>query len=117
MLATTSLGAIWSSCSPDFGLNGVVDRFGQIEPKILFAVNGYYYNGKTCDTRPTIEGVVSAIDSIRRTVVIPFASDLGTDVSLTNAIDWHDFTSCIHRGRRARQNALCMGTVARCCST
>ena len=61
MLATTSIGAIWSSCSPDFGINGVVDRFGQIEPKVLFAVNGYYYNGKTCDTRATVRGVVERL--------------------------------------------------------
>src|SRR5690606_39006279 len=45
MLATTSIGAIWSSCSPDFGINGVLDRFGQIAPKVLFATDGYYYNG------------------------------------------------------------------------
>ena len=47
MLACSSIGAIWSSCSPDFGINGVIDRFGQIEPKVLFACNGYYYNGTT----------------------------------------------------------------------
>jgi acetoacetyl-CoA synthetase len=47
MLATASLGAIWSSCSPDFGVQGVVDRFGQIEPKLLFFVEGYFYNGKS----------------------------------------------------------------------
>lgn len=51
MLATTSIGAIWSSCSPDFGINGVLDRFGQIEPKVLFACDGYFYNGKTIDKR------------------------------------------------------------------
>ena len=49
MLAATSIGAIWSSCSPDFGIKGVLDRFGQIEPKILFTANGYYYNGKAHD--------------------------------------------------------------------
>ena len=68
MLATTSIGAIWSSCSPDFGVNGVVDRFGQIEPKVLFAVNGYYYNGKTCDTRADSRGRRRALRSISRTV-------------------------------------------------
>jgi len=91
MLATTSLGAVWSSCSPDFGVNGVIDRFGQIEPKVLFAVNGYYYNGKSCDTRPTIEGVVGAVDSIRHTVIVPFADDLGTEIALGNAIEWQGF--------------------------
>ena len=91
MLATTSLGAIWSSCSPDFGINGVVDRFGQIEPKVLFAANGYYYNGKTCDTRPVVEGVTAAIDSISATVMVPFAAELGAATSLTNAVAWSDF--------------------------
>lgn len=91
MLATTSLGAIWSSCSPDFGINGVVDRFGQIEPKVLFAANGYYYNGKTCDTRPIVEGVADAVSSIEHTVIIPFASELATDTTLDNAVAWQDF--------------------------
>jgi len=92
MLATTSIGAIWSSCSPDFGINGVVDRFGQIEPKVLFAVNGYYYNGKTCDTRPTVAGVVEAVSSITCTVIIPFAEDLATDTLLAAAVSWQDFS-------------------------
>jgi acetoacetyl-CoA synthetase len=91
MLATTSIGAIWSSCSPDFGVNGVVDRFGQIEPKVLFACNGYYYNGKTCDTRPTLKGVVAAMDSIETTVIVPFVADLATDMLLENAVAWGDF--------------------------
>jgi acetoacetyl-CoA synthetase len=91
MLATTSVGAIWSSCSPDFGVNGVVDRFGQIEPKVLFVVNGYYYNGKTCDSRPTVEGIVDAVASIKRTVVIPFAADLPIERRLDNAVEWTDF--------------------------
>jgi len=93
MLATTSLGAIWSSCSPDFGINGVVDRFGQIAPKVLFTVNGYLYNGKTCDTRATVEGVVHAVDSITTTVVIPFATALSTETSLDNAVAWNAFGS------------------------
>ncbi|WP_116369105.1 acetoacetate--CoA ligase [Parahaliea mediterranea] len=71
MLATTSLGALWSSCSPDFGINGVLDRFGQITPKVLFAADGYYYNGKTCDSLERLRGVVAAIDGIERVVVVP----------------------------------------------
>ena len=90
-LATASLGAIWSSCSPDFGVNGVVDRFGQIEPKILFAVNAYYYNGKTCDTRSIVEGVVDAVGSIEHTIVIPFAAGLSAEMRLDNAVAWNDF--------------------------
>ena len=91
MLATSSLGAIWSSCSPDFGVNGVVDRFGQIEPKVLFAANGYFYNGKTCDTRPEIAGIVDALASIERTVIVPFAGDLPVDTGLNSAVLWDDF--------------------------
>jgi len=90
-LATASIGAIWSSCSPDFGVNGVVDRFGQIEPKILFAVNGYFYNGKTCDTRNVVKGVVDAVGSIEHTIVIPFAAGLPTELPLDNAVAWNDF--------------------------
>jgi acetoacetyl-CoA synthetase len=91
MLATASIGAIWSSCSPDFGINGVVDRFGQIGPKVLFAINGYFYNGKTCDTRPTIEGVVAAVDAIDTVVMIPFVPDLALDTPLGNAVAWDTF--------------------------
>jgi acetoacetyl-CoA synthetase len=91
MLAATSIGAIWSSCSPDFGVNGVVDRFGQIEPRVLFAVNGYNYNGKTCDTRATVEGIVKRIDSIETVVMIPFLNELGNDLSLDSAVTWDEF--------------------------
>ncbi|WP_275099562.1 acetoacetate--CoA ligase [Sedimenticola hydrogenitrophicus] len=75
MLATSSLGAIWSSCSPDFGVNGVVDRFGQIEPKLLFAADGYYYNGKTHDSLEKIAEIRRSIPSIERVVVIPYTRD------------------------------------------
>ena len=73
MLATTSLGAVWSSTSPDFGINGVVDRFGQIEPKVLFSVNGYEYNGKTHDCLAKVEQIAAQISSIENTVIIEFA--------------------------------------------
>ncbi len=91
MLAATSIGAIWSSCSPDFGINGVVDRFGQIEPRILFAVNGYYYNGKVCDTREVVEGVVAAVASIEHTIVVPFAGEAAAGKPLANAVSWDEF--------------------------
>jgi len=92
MLATTSLGAIWSSCSPDFGINGVVDRFGQIKPKVVFATNGYHYNGKVCDTRPTIDGLTERVPDIECVVVLPFVDTLSTDVASACAISWHDFS-------------------------
>jgi acetoacetyl-CoA synthetase len=91
MLATTSIGAIWSSCSPDFGVNGVVDRFGQITPKVLFATNGYFYNGKTCDTRSIVERVVQDIPGIERVVMLPFVDDLPTDIASSCAVCWRDF--------------------------
>ena len=91
MLATVSTGAIWSSCSPDFGANGVVDRFGQIEPKILFAANAYLYNGKTCDSRATVASVVEAMPSVTATVVVPFAETAATDIAVDNAVLWRDF--------------------------
>ncbi len=69
MLAATSLGAIWSSCSPDFGAQGVMDRFGQIEPKILFAANGYLYNGKEIDLLPRLRQIAFRIPSLEHVVV------------------------------------------------
>jgi acetoacetyl-CoA synthetase len=71
MLATASLGGIWTSTSPDFGEESVIERFGQTEPKILFAVDGYFYNGKTIDIRQRVQAVQRAIPSIRQTAMIP----------------------------------------------
>ncbi|MBC8258390.1 MAG: acetoacetate--CoA ligase [SAR324 cluster bacterium] len=72
MLATASLGAIWSSCSPDFGINGINDRLGQISPKILITVNAYYYNGKEHDCYLKIREVTQRIPSIKSVYVVPF---------------------------------------------
>lgn len=80
MLATTSLGAIWSSCSPDFGTQGVLDRFGQIEPKVLFAANGYFYNGKTFDCLKTVSELSSLIPSLSKIIIVPF-TDENPDIS------------------------------------
>lgn len=71
MLAATSLGAVWTSCSPDFGIQGVIDRFGQVKPKLLFAIEEYQYNGKLIDCREKVEEVVSLISDIERVVWIP----------------------------------------------
>ena len=91
MLATASIGAVWSSCSPDFGSNGVIDRFGQIQPKVLFACNGYTYNGKDCDSRETIAAVAAAIPSIERVVIVPFADRLPTETGAASAATWDEF--------------------------
>ncbi len=72
MLATTSLGAVWSSCSPDFGFQGVMDRFGQIEPKILLACNGYQYNGKTIDTRQKVGDIAASLSSLQALIWITY---------------------------------------------
>ena len=91
MLATTSLGAIWSSCSPDFGINGVLDRFGQIQPKVLFAADGYFYNGKVCDSLERMAAISDAIDTLEQVVVIPVVSDQPDCSGLSKAVLWEDF--------------------------
>jgi len=90
MLAAASIGAVWSSCSPDFGVNGVVDRFGQIEPKILVATNGYHYNNKRIDCLPVVRDIVAAIPSIASTVIVAFLDD-NAPASTDAFIDWQDF--------------------------
>ena len=75
MLATASLGATWSSCSPDFGEAGVLDRFGQIAPKVLIACDGYFYAGKAVDTRERMARVQAALPDLKRLVIVPFLDD------------------------------------------
>ncbi len=72
MLATASLGAIWSSCSPDFGVQGVLDRFGQIEPKVLFAPDGYWYNGKRVEVLDKLREIVANLPSLQEVVIVPY---------------------------------------------
>ncbi len=72
MLAATSLGAIWSSCSPDFGTQGVLDRFGQIEPTIFIAPDGYYYNGKTIDVAGKVAEVLAKLPTVRATLIVDY---------------------------------------------
>jgi acetoacetyl-CoA synthetase len=76
MLAATSLGAIWSSCSPDFGAQGVMDRFGQIEPKILFAADGYLYNGKEIDLLPRLRQIAFRIPTLEHVIVTPYRKQI-----------------------------------------
>ncbi|HYC48928.1 MAG TPA: acetoacetate--CoA ligase [Burkholderiales bacterium] len=75
MLAATSIGAIWSSCSPDFGVQGVVDRFGQIGAKVLFAADGYYYGGKTIDLMPRLRDVLERLPTVERLVIVPYTRE------------------------------------------
>ncbi|SEG34877.1 acetoacetate--CoA ligase [Marinobacterium lutimaris] len=91
MLATTSLGGTWSSCSPDFGINGVVDRFGQVQPKVLFTTDGYIYNGKQLDSLEKVAGIAREIGSIEQIIVIPFISDTPDLSALPGAALLNDY--------------------------
>ena len=80
MLATTSIGAIWSSCSPDFGKQGVLDRFGQIEPKMIFVVDGYYYNGKAHDTTERVKSFLDDLPSVEKVVMVEYIQTYTGDI-------------------------------------
>lgn len=90
VLAAASLGAIWSSASPDFGVQGVLDRFGQVEPKVLIATEGYYYNGKDLDCMGKIREIVPQIPSIEHTIIVPYAHDNPDMGGLDNATMWDE---------------------------
>ena len=106
-LGSAAVGAVWSSCSPDFGVQGVLDRFGQIEPKVLVSANGYYYGGRlfTCSDRT--REIVPALPSIERVVVVPHAdvSGCGSGTDVPRAVVWEDFTGP-HRGAALECDAL-----------
>ena len=91
MLAATSLGATWSSCSPDFGINGVVDRFGQIAPKVLFTADAYPYGGKSFDCLAKIRDVLAQIPSVEKLVVVPYSGAALKLDGIANAVAWPDF--------------------------
>ncbi len=93
MLAAVSLGAVWSSCSPDFGVRGVLDRFGQIEPKILFAADGYSYNGKRYDSLARLRQIAAAIPAIERVVVVPYLESSPRIGEIPNAVLYDDFAA------------------------
>ena len=95
MLGTAAIGAIWSSCSPDFGVQGVIDRFGQIEPTVLFAVDGYWYNGKVIPVLDKVAAIAERLPSVKSVVVVPYlqqtpgaSDDLS---SVRGAVAWDDF--------------------------
>ena len=93
-LGTTSLGAIWSSCSPDFGIQGVLDRFGQIEPRVLVTVDGYWYNGKAQPVIDRVREIASKLPSLERIVVIPYLEQSGggvTALDIPKSITWSAF--------------------------
>ena len=97
MLATTALGAIWSSASPDFGVQGVLDRFGQIEPKVLVCVDGYWYNGKPIDCLARNAEVAAQMPSLQRVVVVPYLA-ASVDLSgMPGAICWSELPAVAGR--------------------
>jgi len=89
--ACASLGAIWSSCSPDFGVRSVVDRFVQIEPKLLLAVDGYRYNGRDHDRLDVVRALRDALPTLERTVVVPYLAEQPSLGRLSSATTWHAF--------------------------
>jgi|TARA_B110000483_G_scaffold240329_1_gene320686 acetoacetyl-CoA synthetase len=89
-LAAASLGAAWSSCSPDFGAQGVLDRFSQIKPKVVFCANGYHYNGKTHDSLGKVEEIVIQLPSVEHVVVIEYLDGAPDLSGLKNAQHWGD---------------------------
>jgi acetoacetyl-CoA synthetase len=91
MLAATWLGAIWSSCSPDFGIKGVVDRFGQIAPRVLFAADGYRYAGKAIDCLERLGGIVEALPSLERVVVVPYLGEAAGLADVPRGEWWDEF--------------------------
>jgi acetoacetyl-CoA synthetase len=94
MLAASSIGAVFSSTSPDFGAAGVLDRFGQIEPTVLVAVSGYRYGGKQIDCREKLAEVMAGLPGVRRTVVLPYG---GVDAAIAGTTSWAEWTGA-HRG-------------------
>ena len=93
-LAAASIGAVWSCCAPDFGTNSVVDRFSQIEPKVLFTIDGYIYSGKKQDRKNVVEEVVAAIPSLKTVILIDYTGGAG-GISITSKLrqDWAEFGS------------------------
>ena len=142
MLGAAARGAIWSSCSPDFGVQGVLDRFGQIEPRVLFTVDGYYYNGKVGADPRQGRDIVARLPSVERVVVVPYLAQSGgasDDLSQVRAaLPWDVWlapfvrgsdrlrrscrsiircTSCTRPAPPACPSASCTAPAARCCST
>ena len=90
-LGTAAIGAVWSSCSPDFGVQGVLDRFGQIAPVVLVAADGYAYAGKTHDCLGRLADIVRALPGVRRVVVVPHVSDDPAIGGIERSVLWPDF--------------------------
>ncbi|HVN24348.1 MAG TPA: acetoacetate--CoA ligase [Syntrophorhabdales bacterium] len=93
MLATTSIGATWASCGSELGMQAVIDRFSQIEPKVLFAVDGYLYKNKPFPMLADVKAVVEAVPSIEKVVIVPYVNEHPDPGSVRNGVLYHDFLS------------------------
>jgi acetoacetyl-CoA synthetase len=93
MLAAASVGAAWSSCSPDFGIKGVLDRFGQIKPRVIFTADGYRFKGRRIDSLERIRSILKELPSIERVVVVPYTEPAPDIAGIPNAVHWADFRS------------------------
>ena len=91
MLATASLGGTFTSCSPDFGVQGVLDRFGQVEPTVLFCCDGYFYNGKVIETLPRIAEIMKSLPTVKQAVVVPYISDKPDAAIVDRAVALEEF--------------------------
>jgi acetoacetyl-CoA synthetase len=90
MLATTAIGAVWCSASPDFGVQGVLDRFSQIEPKVLFAADGYFYGGKAFDGLEKLRAIRAGLPGLVRTVVVPYTTERPNLIGLAGGVLWDE---------------------------
>ncbi|HZO75651.1 MAG TPA: acetoacetate--CoA ligase [Ktedonobacteraceae bacterium] len=90
LLACASIGAIWSSCSPDFGTRSVIDRFKQIEPKVLFAIDGYQYNGREFDRRPVVQELQQSLPTLEKTILLPYLHKDVTTEGFAATLLWHN---------------------------
>ncbi|MCA8930733.1 MAG: AMP-binding protein, partial [Alphaproteobacteria bacterium] len=93
MLAAATVGAVFTSASPDFGVQGVVDRFGQTTPKLLLTVDGYLYNGKRIDIRAKVADIVAMLPTVERVVVAPFLNEQPDIQQIKHAVTLSGFTS------------------------
>lgn len=96
MMAAASMGAVWSSSSPDFGIKGVLDRFTQIEPKVIIAADGYFYNGKQFDSQEKLKGILEHLPSVEKVVLIDFTGKC-TPEPIKNSVKWEDFGSSVNQ--------------------
>jgi acetoacetyl-CoA synthetase len=90
-LGAAAIGAVWTSCSPDFGVQGVLDRFGQIAPRVLVTVDAYFYAGKTHPVLPRVTEVLKSLPSVERTIVVPYVSTLPAIDSVPGCMIWDEF--------------------------